>query len=334
MADPMHFCTYFDSRYLTRALALYDSLQAQGHEFTLWALTLDQTAAEVLRQLDRPEIHVVTIAELETADLELRQARENRSQVEFYWTCTAAWCHHLLSTRTEIELLTYIDADTWFFGDYAPLAAEVAEHSVAITPHDFSPHLAHMEEFGRYNVGWVSFRDDDTGRACLAEWRRQCIEWCEDRLDGARFADQKYLDAWPADYDDVHEIVDPGVNVAPWNLGKRTVAYDAERGLTAADRPLVFYHFHNLKRVRAWLYNASLDNYQEKLTPVLRRQVYGPYVRKLRELEEELRAIGAAHACGLNNLKLVDVQSRCPRPLRPAWWLLKMMLNRQCLTTW
>lgn len=327
-----HFCTYFDARYLTRGLALYDSLAGFGHEFTLWVLAFDETAERALAQSGRPGIRVVPIRVLEAADAELLAAKATRSLVEYFWTCTSAWTHYLLQEHADIELLTYIDADTWFFSDYADLLAAVGRHSIAITPHDFSPHLRHMEKSGRYNVSWVSFRRDEAGLACVADWRRKCIAWCYHRHEEGRFGDQKYLDAWPTDFANVLVIEHPGVNVAPWNLGSRAVRFASGQGLTANGQPLVFYHFHNLKRVRSWLYDASVDNYQAPFTATLRRQVYRPYVAKLRALEQSLPA--DLRASSLGHLKLQDVRSRCPRPLRPLWWTLKMLARGQAVTPW
>jgi hypothetical protein len=39
----LHFCTYFDSHYLARALALYDSLQEHCAPFELFVLCLDNS---------------------------------------------------------------------------------------------------------------------------------------------------------------------------------------------------------------------------------------------------------------------------------------------------
>ena len=41
------YCTYFDHRYLPRALLLHDSLMQHSRPFRLWALCMDTTDAKV-----------------------------------------------------------------------------------------------------------------------------------------------------------------------------------------------------------------------------------------------------------------------------------------------
>ena len=68
---------------------------------------------------------------------------------------------------------------------------------------DSLPNLSHLEQFGRFNVGMVSFRNDVAGLACLSRWREKCIEWCYDRVEDGKFADQGYLDDWPTEHEGV-----------------------------------------------------------------------------------------------------------------------------------
>ena len=75
-----------------------------------------------------------------------------------------------------------------------------------------------QRRFGLYNVGWVSVRRRDDGIAALRWWRERCIEWCYDRVEGDRFADQRYLDRLPEMFSGIHVISHLGANLAPWNF--------------------------------------------------------------------------------------------------------------------
>jgi len=289
MTQSEQYCTYFDSNYLVRALALHASLQRVSPGAVLWALCLDRSAADTLARLALPTFRPVTLAELEAADRELAAVKPTRSQVEYYFTCTPALLNHLFLRAERIERLTYLDADLWFLADPAPLFAELSGHSVSIVPHRFPARLRRLEAYGRYNVGWLTFVHDARGGAVLADWRARCIEWCFDRLEGDRFADQKYLDAWPARFDGVREIEHRGANVAPWNLAGEALAW-RDRALHAGRWPLLFFHFHGFKRIRPWLFDPGLSAYGVRMTPLLRERLFAPYVTELRELERGLRA--------------------------------------------
>ena len=82
------FCTYFDQNYLPRGLALYRSLREHCPGFKLWVLCMDEATHQVLTQLDLPEVEPISLKDFEKDDEPLLAAKQNRSQVEYYFTCT------------------------------------------------------------------------------------------------------------------------------------------------------------------------------------------------------------------------------------------------------
>lgn len=275
-----HYCTYFDANYLGRGLALHRSLRAQGGEFRLTILCMDAAAETALRPLALPGIRLLPLAELVAAHPPLAAARADRTPLEFYFTCTSWLVRHLLPAVPAGELLTYLDADMYFFASPEIVFAEIGAAPVAITPHRFPPALAHLERYGRFNVGWVSFRHDATGLACATDWAVRCAEWCCNRLEADRYADQKYLDAWEARFAGTVSLRHPGVNAAPWNM-KDVAVTAGPAGPLLNGTPLVFYHFHALVHLGRQLYDPGLHRYDAPLTPGLRDLVYQPYLREL-----------------------------------------------------
>ncbi|HND63143.1 MAG TPA: hypothetical protein PLB90_16810, partial [Opitutaceae bacterium] len=275
-----YFCTYFDSNYLSRGLALHESLTRQVPDFELNVLCMDAGAARGLRERKLPRIRVVELAALTAAHPELAAAAANRSQLEFYFTCTPWLVHHLLPGVPRGEFLTYLDADLYFFAGPEPVFDELRAASVGIIAHGFPPSLELLARYGRYNVGWVSFRHDDSGTACALDWARRCAEWCYNHPDRDRYADQKYLDAWASRFSGVVEIRHPGANVAPWNVKGRAFTADRD-GILVDGQRLVFYHFHALRHVGGNLYETGLHRYDAHVTPGLRDLVYVPYLERL-----------------------------------------------------
>ena len=275
-----HYCTYFDGHYLTRGLALHDSLMRHGGEFELIVLCMDEAAASGLHQRALPCVRLLPLAELVAQYPALAAARGNRTNLEFYFTCTAWFMQHLLPSIPAGELLTYLDADLYFFASPQAVYDEIGAASVAITPHRFPASLSHLKYYGRFNVGWVSFRHDPTGLACAADWADKCAAWCFNRLEPERYADQKYLDAWEERFPGTVSLQHPGVNAAPWNVKDCTFAA-GPAGPTVNGRPLVFYHFHALVHLGRQLYDPGLHRYDAVMSVGLREQVYLPYLRQL-----------------------------------------------------
>lgn len=276
-----NFCTYFDQHYLARGLALYDSLHHHCPEFQLWILCMDEGAYTRLAQMALPEIRLIRLEDFEAGDVGLAAAKLNRSRIEYYFTCSASLPLYIFQKHPEIDLITYLDADMYFFSDPTPVLDQLQEKSIAITAHRLPPTLRWREQYGLYNVGWLTFRRDQQGLACLQRWREQCIEWCYDKLEDKRYADQKYLDEWPQLYPNLIVLPDKGVNLAPWNVANYEIKQLADGRLMVDDDPLILYHYHGLKQRSRTLFDPRLYEYEVSLTSVLRHHVYAPYVRRL-----------------------------------------------------
>jgi hypothetical protein len=277
------FCTYFDRNYLLRGLALYRSLQRHCGSFELWVLCMDTVAYDVLTELRLPGLFPISLAEFEAHDDGLKRVKTTRSTIEYYFTCSPSLPLFVLHHNPHIDLVTYLDADLFFFADPAPLYREIGEASIAIIGHRFAPHMTEWERYGIYNVGWLTFRRDQHGLECLQWWRERCLEWCYDRLDEGRFADQKYLDDWPRRFHSVRVLQHKGANLAPWNLTNYEIACSSGNVLVDTD-PLIFFHFHRLKQLEGWAYDPNLSGYRSKASNVIRRQIYAPYIRTLEEV--------------------------------------------------
>lgn len=279
----IHYCTHFDRNYLPRALVLFRSLKRHSPPFTLWALCFDDEAHDVLTGLAEPMIRPIRISDFERSDDALLAAKANRSTVEYYFTCTPSLPLYVMSVEPDIPLITYLDADLKFFGNPQVVFDEMGSNSIGIVPHAFPPNLQHMEKFGRFNVGLVAFRNDATGHACLTRWREQCLNWCYDRVEANRYADQKYLDEWPVRYETVCILENPGVITGPWNFTQHAIAV-VNGHLSVDGRDLIFYHFAGLRRIRSWVFDLGLGGFG-RMSHSIRMRLYRTYIEEIGHME-------------------------------------------------
>ena len=98
------FCTYFDQNYLSRGLALYQSLKSHCPSFRLWVLCMDRICYDFLFKLDLPDIHLIRIEDLEKGDDKLIKAKENRTTIEYYFTCTPSLLLYIQDNHPEVDL--------------------------------------------------------------------------------------------------------------------------------------------------------------------------------------------------------------------------------------
>jgi len=286
-----HFCTYFDANYLARGLALFTSLKRHVRRFRLYVLCLDRATWQALRDLREPDLVPVALETFEAGDAKLMKAKQDRSTVEYYFTCTPSWLLFVFRSFPEVERLTYVDADLFLFDDPSQVFAELGGRPVWITPHRHPDRLRHLDQYGLYNVNFLVFQRDDRALQCLQDWRERCLEWCHDRVEGGRFADQKYLDDWPARFPWVGVVQNPAAGVAPWNVEPTELRLSHGRVLVGGE-PLIAYHFHALKVFSRHVFDPGFHSFRLRPGPVLVRHVYGPYLR-------ELRRAYAGGTCGL-----------------------------------
>ncbi len=312
-----HYCTYFDHRYLSLGLALYESLVRHGGDFTLWVLALDHECALFLENAALPQVSVIPLSQLEAYDPELKAAESTRSRIEYYFTCSPCLPRYLIHVHG-LDLITYLDSDLWFFSDPEVVFDALASDSVAIIPHRFTgSSAASHAKHGNFNVGWLTFRADTIGMTCLEWWRARCIEWCYDRVEADRYADQKYLDRFSELFDGVVAITHTGANLAPWNVAASTI--DVEDGHVFVDgRPLVFFHFQGLRKLSPTVYDSNLTSYGARMTPSLRDGVFLPYIAALQRAEAIVapRLANAIGATGLRRAGLSQWRLRASRAYR------------------
>ena len=270
-------------------MALAASLQQHDPEGVLWVLGLDEFTSDYLRNLRDPKIHVVALSELEQADDGLHAVKAERSRVEYYFTLSPCWPRYLLQANPTIPCITYVDADMFWFASPSSVLSELEGASILVTEHRHPPHLAHHRRFGQFNVGLVAFRNDEKGLACLDWWRERCLEWCYDRLEVEKYADQKYLDTWPALFGSALHIVQRcGINLAPWNWSQ--YHYETRGGQLLVDgEPIELYHFARFRPTRGtwWFQSGQLEYGVMPWT--VRQYLYGNYWQALVKARERIQ---------------------------------------------
>jgi len=333
----MHYlCTYFDSNYMAKGLALYQSLARQSEPFKLWVLCLDEECFNALKKLGLPNIVPIPLGEFEAGDAQLLQAKANRSKIEYFFTSTPSLMLYVLKQAPAADRVAYLDSDLYFYAGLAPLSKAFESHSILIIEHRFSRYQKYSERHGKFNVGYVCVRRDENGMACLKWWRERCNDWCYDRVEHDRFADQKYLDRWPALFKGVLILAHKGANLAPWNLSNYQIAAENDK-VSVDGEPLLFFHFQGLKKLNTNTYDTSLRDYGVELTPIIRNCIYLPYIQELEKLTGELASSGFAPAISTRYAstlrRILNLKTKVPivsyLVLNPGtvWHLLKLVFK-------
>lgn len=234
----MNFCTLFDSGYLQRGLALYDSLCNTCDDFHLYVMAFDDKSYDILSKLNLPFITVVHLRDFE--DERLLEVKPSRTKAEYCWTCGPSVIYYFIKTYN-LNSCCYLDADLMFYRSPQILFDEIGDNSVAITEH-FSPYDVPA---GKYCVQFMYFKNDEWGMKALKWWRDKCIEWCYSYFEDGKYGDQKYLEEFPRLFQKVYVVQNRGAGIASWNL--KEYEYDASNwtiNYLGKVYDIVFVHFH------------------------------------------------------------------------------------------
>ncbi|HKI99147.1 MAG TPA: hypothetical protein VKB51_11795 [bacterium] len=290
----LRFCTLFDMRYATRALAMLESLEAHCRvPKAVTILALDDQVPLLLARLGRPEWRVLRVADLQ--DEELSALEQTRPRREFCWTCAPALSHHMVHTADTGDTVIYVDADLLFFADPANLLEELGEDgNILIHEHRYSPDRIQWESgSGRFNVGFVAFRVGDEARACTGRWRGQVLERCELDPEHGYCGDQGYLDEWPKRYPGLRILQNIGGGTAPWNVTAYEVGGSASQP-TVDGVPVTFFHYHAFRTVAVPPFGiiAAYPAWGYDFTRNAIRILFRNYAKRIRTLNRRVARAG------------------------------------------
>lgn len=271
-----HYVTLFDSLFLPQGLALHTSMERHISNYTLWILCVDDKAYEILTTLNLPNVRLLQLSKLETA--ELLRVKPTRSKGEYCWTLTPFSPRFVFEADLAVQRVTYIDADLWFRRNPSIIFREFDQSNkeVLITDHAYAAEYDQSQKSGQYCVQFMTFTRSG-GEYARKWWEDRCIEWCYARSENGKFGDQKYLDDWPDRFSEhVHVLDNKELTLAPWNATRFPFGNS------------VFFHFHGLRIVNDQIVNIGFYN----LPAPLIRGVYIPYLVDLKNATKTLEKVG------------------------------------------
>jgi hypothetical protein len=266
---------------LPHALTLASSLERNAKSYKLFMICMDKESFNYLKNNPLKNIQLIYFRDVEKKYPSLKVAKSNRNLVEYFFTCSPAICNYVMDQFNFIDSITYLDADLYFFSDPVKIFNEIKDKSIAIIEHRFHWTTKRQLKYGRFNVGWVTFKNDIEGKKCLKQWMENCLDWCYQKVEKDRFGDQKYLNRWPSLYKNLHIIQNKGANLAIWNIPNYHLSL-IENQVFIDNQPLIFYHFANIDQIGQSTFNTNLSRVFINLKGILLDKIYVPYLKELK----------------------------------------------------
>lgn len=299
-----NYCTIFDKGFLNRGLALYDSVLRHSKEpFRHFILCVDDTTYDILAKMSLKYVTPIRMKDFESSSPEILEAKNNRNFLEYMWTLSSVFTYYVLHNFEDVEYVTYLDADLYFYDSPEIIFDDMKDNSVLIIPHNLPPWKKEKEEsVGKYNVGMVIFKNDENGNNCLSWWRNECLKWCYEKPEPGKFGDQKYLDYFEEKFKKVYVCSHKGADLAGWNIRNFKGKIYAENEHTMIDGdPLVFFHFSGFKLYyppSALLPFGPLNSYGYIVPSPEKTHIYAEYATALYKAMEKIRAVSPGFTYG------------------------------------
>jgi hypothetical protein len=237
------------------------------NKFTLWILCVDKKTFDILSELKLNNVKLLQLEKFEKANL--LAVKANRNKGEYCWTLTPFAPKFVFESDSEVDRVTYLDADLWFRKQPQELFDELNKSGkhVLITDHAYAPEYDQSKTSGQYCVQFMTF-NKQKGEIVRKWWEERCIEWCFNRYEDGKFGDQMYLDDWPLRFkDSVHVLKNKELTLAPWNATRFPYGN------------AVFFHFHGLRLINSK--KVYIGQYQ--FPKQLINNVYLPYLEDITE---------------------------------------------------
>lgn len=229
-----------------QSLALVRSIRENGDGSDISLLATDEKAFGILSFFLKDASNLRVYREEEIVSKDIISLKDRRKYFSYCWTLKPVFCEFLIKKIKKGGLVTYVDSDILFFDNVTNFLEE-REYSTFFTFEEhYFPHLdknkvEHIKKIvGNFNSGFISFRNNVDGRACLNWWKERCIESCD--INSQVFGDQKYLNEMPGLFTGVLYEESVTLNVGPWNVLKRKISVEGGR-VKFGNQYLMFYHY-------------------------------------------------------------------------------------------
>ena len=257
-------CTVSDHNYLSKGLALYESLKEHSKDFVLNYLCIDEKTFSFLKEYQSESLIVWNIKDVLESNIVLHNLFKNEYRY-FCWSLASYFSNFLMKINN--ETITYIDSDILLHDNIDLLYNSFNNNDIGIFRHRQFPLNSQRPE-GLFNVGIVYFKNTDLGKVVLNWWADAVLYKKYPHLSTC--GDQKYLEEFVRLCPKNRIFVDGEIgHGAPWQwylYDFSNIKSDWSIIWEGKKQKLVFSHFSQFK------YNLENDTY----IPSEQHHIYTP----------------------------------------------------------
>jgi hypothetical protein len=244
-------------------------------------LSLDVESDNLLKNFKHKNLTVINFSKFTTENISI--LKNNRSIVEFCWTCKSYLINYIFTNYINVEWAIYIDSDSCIFGNLDMVIPNEISYSVILTPHRSNQNYfnSQIEKSGIYNAGFIGFRNNPNGKSVLNWWLNNCTISCSSIVTNDIYGDQLYLNQIPQLFNCVFIHHHLGINSAPWNITDKFIS-TRNYLYYVNDDQLLHYHFQGFEFIKFYLFDIYKGNY--KINSNIKFTIYSYYIKLFRNV--------------------------------------------------
>jgi hypothetical protein len=294
------FVTYFNRFYLRKALLMYLSLRRWMPRSKYRFYCYDERSFSVISSLGLPNLTPIKIEAVESWSGISHDLFPDRSAAEYMFTMTPLVIRH---TRQSLPLMriVYVDSDYYFYSSPASILEKAKNCDASFVQHGFPPEYAYLAVHGTYNVGWNYFSTSMKATRFINHWCLRTIEWCYDKIEGDKYADQKYLDEVSGRIDLFCAVEPRQIGLAEYNFFQHNIEIrkrsDGGVQIMSGGIPVVAWHHHGVIEQAKGKTSVRI-NIKEARESAVYHKIYASYINKLGNLANKLEGLGLCPGYG------------------------------------
>lgn len=241
--------TICSNNYLAKAKVLSESVRRHEPTSLFFIFLCDEKRKEIDYSSFADEVVQLDTIEPAIIDLSLKY-----NLVELN-TCLKPRVFEYLFSNRKADKVIFLDPDIKLFNSFEEIYVKLSKSSIVLTPHICSPipidnktpGESMFNNFGIYNLGFIGLSTSVDTLSFLEWWKGHTYKQCFIDVWNGIFVDQLPINHAPIFFKNVEIMLNPGLNMAPWNLHERHLSFDGEIYLVNERSRLTFYHFSSFE---------------------------------------------------------------------------------------
>jgi len=238
--------TICSNNYLAQALSLGKSVTKYNSDYQFVIGLVDKKCSSI--DYTKIRFDIIEVEEIGVPDFSQMIDRYNITELNT--AVKPFFFKYFWEKQDKTNSIIYLDPDIYVYNSFIELEKLLEIYDIILTPHctnpiddDKLPSENNFLNAGLYNLGFLAIRKTENAKIMINWWAKRLVDKAYNNFEKGMFTDQLWMNFTPLFFKNVCISLNPGYNMAYWNLHERSISYSSENYYVNNESLLVFYHF-------------------------------------------------------------------------------------------